>query len=238
MIAALLLAVLVAQAPPEQPAATPPPTIVNVQSKSRVCAALQESIGPSIAGLLQNDHTIVDGMFFLNKWGGDGGTLRAHMDMMHVETDVSGIVRNLSAVNQLLETREPADTPAPEAERIEGMKKALRNVAHEQLMTLNVLDGTLESSQMDEFMDNSSLPNFSSPSLTGGYHAPSIGRSFDAPSTGVTAKGDLDRPPLWSDLRAGDFFSLLKQSEDAAGVAVVAGSFGCTPVDHAVTLPK
>ena len=45
------------------------------------------------------------------------------MDMMHVENDVSGIVRNLSAVNRLLEKQEPADTPPAEAQRIEGMKK-------------------------------------------------------------------------------------------------------------------
>ena len=166
MGASFLLAVLFAQASPAPPASTPPPTIVNVQAKNRVCAAIQESIAPSIAGLLQNDHTIVDGVYFLNKWSGDGGTLRAHMDMMHVENDVSGIVRNLSAVNRLLETKEPADTPPAEAQRIEGMKKSLRDVARQQLMTLNVLDGTLETSQLNEFMDTSDLPNFAAP----GHH--------------------------------------------------------------------
>ena len=180
MGASLLLAVLIAQASPALPPSTPP-TIVNVQSKNRVCAAIQESIAPSIAGLLQNDHTIVDGVYFLNKWSGDGGTLRAHMDMMHVENDVSGIVRNLSAVNRLLESKEPADTPAAEAQRIEGMKKSLRDVARQQLMTLNVLDGTLETSQMNEFMDTSNLPNFAAPATTtAGFHATPLD-AFDGP---------------------------------------------------------
>jgi hypothetical protein len=231
MGAIILLAALIAQASPAQPSSTPPPTIVNVQSKNRVCAAIAESIAPSIAGLLQNDHTIVDGVYFLNKWSGDGGTLRAHMDMMHVENDVSGIVRNLSAVNHLLESKEPADTPPAEAQRIEGMKKSLRDVAYQQLMTLNLLDGTLESSQMAEFIDNSSLPNFAAPNMAG-FHA--------APPSAFAPSGQTGAPELhsWAQAQAGDFFSTLHQTEDAAAVAVVAGSGGCARIDHAVTLPK
>jgi hypothetical protein len=233
MGASFLLAVLIAQASPASPASTPPPTIVNVQAKNRVCAAIQESIAPSIAGLLQNDHTIVDGVYFLNKWSGDGGTLRAHMDMMHVENDVSGIVRNLSAVNRLLESTEPADTPAAEAQRIEGMKKSLRDVARQQLMTLNVLDGTLETSQMNEFMDTSNLPNFAAPdTTTAGFHAAPLD-ALDGPGKGASAGLHS-----WTAAQAGDFFSLLKQSEDAAAVAVVAGSVGCTRIDHSVAPPK
>ncbi len=232
MGASFLLAVLIAQASPALPASTPPPTIVNVESKNRVCASVQESIAPSIAGLLQNDRTIVDGVYFLNKWSGDGGTLRAHMDMMHVENDVSGIVRNLSAVNRLLESKEPADTPPAEAQRIEGMKKSLRDVARQQLMTLNVLDGTLETSQLNEFMDTSDLPNFAAPdTTTAGFHAAPLD-AFDSPGGGAPALHS------WAAAQAGDFFTLLKQSEDAAAVAVIAGSIGCTRIDRPVTPPK
>jgi hypothetical protein len=225
-----LLAVLIAQASPDR--ASPPPPIVNVQSTNRVCAAIQETTAPTIAGLLQNDRTIVNGLYNLNKWSGDGGTLRANADMQRVEIDVSDIVRNLSAVDRLLEAKEPADTPAPEAERIEGMKKSLRDVAYKQLMTLNVLDGTLESSQLAAFMDNSDLPNFSTPSTTAGFHA--------AMQDAFAAAGAGGQAPLhsWAAAQAADFFSELHQSEDAAAVAITVGAAGCARIDHAVAPPK
>ena len=231
MGASFLLAVLIAQASPALPPSTPPPTIVNVQSKNRVCSAIAESVGPSLAGLLQNDRSIVNGLYYLNKWSGDAGTLRAHMDMLHVENDVSDIVRNLAAINRLLEITELADTSPVDAQRIEGMKKSLRDVAYQQLMTLNVLDGTLESSQLNELMDVSDVPNFADPNAAGVHNEPTGG--FDFPRK--------DRPSLplaWDSAQASDFFSLLHRSEDAAAAVIVAGAAGCARIDHPSELPK
>jgi hypothetical protein len=196
-----------------------------VESKNRVCAAIAESIAPSIAGLLQNDHTIVDGIYQLNQGRG--------LYLLHVENDVSNIVRNLSAVDHLLQNTEPADTPPAQAQRIEAMKKSLRDVAYQQLMTLNLLDGTVESAQMAEFMDTSGLPDFAAPDESSGFSA----SQHDA----VDRSGREEVPGRghpWALAQAADFFPALRHTEDAAAAAVTSGAAGCKRIDHAVTLPK
>jgi len=219
MGASFLLAVLIAQASPAQPTttSTPPPTIVNVQSKNGVCVSLKDSISPSIGALLQNDHTIVDGMYQLNLLAGDGGTLRSKMDLLHLENDVSNIVRNLSAIDNLLQNTGTAETPPADAQTIETMKKSLRDVARGQLMTLNVLDGVLESNQMAEFADISNLPNFSVVNQEG--FGASLSDAVDRSS-----KEAVTAPRLWSRALARDFFPALKRSEVAASAAVIAGA--------------
>jgi len=228
MGAIILLAALIAQTSPAQQTSTPPPTIVNVQSKSRVCAALQQSIGPSIAGLMQNDRWIVEGMYEIDAMGHDSGTLREKMDELHLENDVSKIVRNLGAVDHLLKPAPDASASPDEVAKIEAMKKRLRDVVWGQLMTLNKLDGDLESSQLAGLLDAPTV-NFSDPMQQGmdeSRHDAIHRKMMLAASPGPSLPNGL-----------GDFFPALLRTENTASAEIVAGAAGCKPVDHRLELP-
>jgi hypothetical protein len=225
-----LLAVLLAQSTPA-PSASPssPPVIIRVQSKNSVCQSLEESIGPSIAGLIQNDGTIVDGMCQLRAMSADARTLRFHMDMLHLENDVSKIVRNLDAIDHLLVPATPPDATPDELLKIETMKKSLRDVARQQLMTLNTLDGILESRQLSQFLDSSALPNFSI-----------VDQEGSAESKHDATHRDLEVPakarPDPQAAGAGSFFPQLQLTETAASHAVVQGAAGCEPFHGSLRL--
>lgn len=209
----IVLAVLLAQA-------TPPPTIIDVRSKSRICSSFKERIAPSIDGLLLNDRTIVDGMFRIRAMGMDFRTLRFRMDMLHLENDVSSISRNLGEIDGLLAQAEPATATREELEKLEAMKKALRDVARQQLLTLNTLDGTLETTQMAQLKKdaplNLALPEYwdqneGREDAQHRSHALPVPHTTFVPSVGV-------------------YFPAVRQTEDVAAASILANAAGCDGV--------
>jgi hypothetical protein len=231
----LALGVLLAvTTPAAQP--TDPPTIIDVRSQSRVCTAIKERVGPSVAVLLQNDRTILDGVVAMQEMGVDAGTPRLQMDELHLENDVARIVRNLAAIDALLAQPERLDTKGEDARTIETMKEVLRAVAGQQLATLNALDGTLESAQADQFRDNSSIPDFANNEL---ISSASAGANLSTPvalsDTRMTADvGSTTPTPAPAAPRvepppktAGDFFPELARSEAQAGRIVATVAAGC-----------
>jgi hypothetical protein len=233
---ALALGVLLAATTPAvQP--TDPPTIIDVRSQGHVCTAIKERVGPSVAALLQNDRTILDGLLAMQRMGVDAGTPQVEMDELHLENDVSRIVRNLAAIDALLTQPEPPETKPEDSRKIETMKEGLRAVAGQQLATLNVLDGTLESAQADRFRDNSSIPNFANNEL---ISSASAGSNFNTPvalsdtrmSADVASGTPSPKPAAPrvgpSPKTAADFFPALGRSEAQAGRTVASAAAGCT----------
>lgn len=234
MFSPVLLVVLLAQASPApiagKPEPTAPPVIIDVHSKSSICTALEHSIGPSVAGLMQNDYTIMHGLSVLGLV--DAGDKTLHFGMNHfdinnlkLENDVSSIVRNLGAVDHLLQPTS-ADPNSISAEKIETMKKALRDVAHAQSMTLNLLDGALETRQLGEMMNFSDIPNFA---LSDGETGPaSMHQAFNNPGAPT--------PPPARPVSPDDFFPILRKTEANANQVIVATAGDCTPVNHPLSV--
>jgi hypothetical protein len=223
-----------AQAPVEVAQAAPPPTIVNVRATGRYCEVLQKSIGPGILGLMQNDRTIFFGMFELRAMQQDGGTLRLKMDEMRLETDVSNITRNLAAIDHVLAAPEPPELSAEESRKAEGMKSALRTVARQQLLSLNTLDGTLESTQANAFANGDDMQNFAFPMQIDKNESTheAVQRNPDPGAVATVS----DRNAVTMAPGAGDFFPDLRHAEDQAAQAVIAGAKGCKPVNGALKL--
>lgn len=144
-------------AAPAGPAAQPSPApslkqIIEVRSRSPLCTELREKIGPALAGLLQNDVATARGVQELNAMQHDAGEGWFGMDQLHLENDISAIVRNLDVVDRLLadepsEGRNPDDTKA-----IAEMKAKLRAVADSQRAVLNIYNGTLQTDQLHEML--------------------------------------------------------------------------------------
>ena len=233
VVGLMLSVIVVSQAGRAQTAAAPqataPPVIIDVRSKSRLCTVLERSIGPSIAGLMQNDYTIMHGLSVLHLASSGDKTLHAGMDMddVKLEGDVSSIVRNLAKIDHLLQPA-PADADPANAEKIETMKKSLRDVAYAQLMTLNLLDGALDTRQLLGMMDLSDIPNFSLPDGDVGSASP--GQAFANPGTATP------NPRFPRSLKPGDFFPKLRESEARANQIIVADAASCMPVNHALSV--
>jgi hypothetical protein len=155
MLAALVLTALAAQTP--APAESPLKEIIRVTSRP-LCTAIRDRIGPSVAALLENDDAIANGTHYVFEMGRDEGHPWMQMDKLHLENDISKIVRNLEAIDRLLRT-ESSDAAADGSDHatVDDLKSKLRKVADSQRSELNVLDGTLESEEMAELM-NSDLP--------------------------------------------------------------------------------
>jgi hypothetical protein len=185
MFAGLLLMVLVAVDPEPSPQPSPLKEIIRVQS-SPLCTALRDHIAPSVAALLQNDEWIVRGTRELAAMDRDAGSGYKQMDELHLELDVTRIVRNLDAAYALIEVATPAVAEAEGADRdaIENLKNRLRAVADSQRDELNVLDGVLESEQMRELMDASDP--------LGGTLAPGIASNQRLPSAAAPSKDSED----------------------------------------------
>ncbi len=236
MLASIFLTILVAQAEPmtTPPAsqATAPPTIIEVHSKNRLCSALEHSIGPSIAGLMQDDSAIMHGLSMLGVVKSHNRALSMDIADVGLENDVSAIVRNLGMVDHLLQPSSPDIDPAY-AETIETMKKALRDVAQAQLMSLNLLDGALETRQLGEMWNLSDIPNFALPE---GTHAAMDTALKHAPD-GVAEPGPKF-PAVSRLLMPGDLFPEIRQSEDRANHIIVATAASCTPVNHPLSVEK
>lgn len=141
--------------PTPAPAASPLKEIIQVTAKP-LCTAIRERIGPSVAALLENDDAIAQGAHFVFEMGRDEGRPWMQMDKLHLENDISKVVRNLEAIDTILDAK-PADANGNDADTIEQLQRKLRAIADTQRAELNVLDGTLESEQMFELM-NSDLP--------------------------------------------------------------------------------
>lgn len=155
MFVAVVLAALAA-AP--APSASPLKEIIRVTGRP-LCSALKDRIGPSVAALLENDAVAGDGTQQIYQMGRDAGRPWMQIDKLHLENDISRIVRNLDTVDRLLRAAN-ADAAANEGadrDTIEKLAAKLRAVADAQRAQLNTLDGTLESEQMAELM-NTDLP--------------------------------------------------------------------------------
>ncbi len=137
------------------PAASPLKEIIRVTAKP-LCTAIRERVGPSVAALLENDDAIAQGTHFIFEMGRDEGRPWMQMDKLHLENDISKIVRNLEVVDNILDAKQ-TDANGNDRDTIEQLQKQLRAVADTQRAELNVLDGTLESEEMAELM-NSDLP--------------------------------------------------------------------------------
>jgi hypothetical protein len=162
LLFAILSTLLVMQTP--EPAASPPKEIIRVTSRP-LCSAIRDRIGPSVAALLENDAFAGDGMHYIFEMGRDEGRPWMQIDKLHLENDISKIIRNLEVIDGLLRS-EAADEAADGSDHtaIERLKAKLRQVAHAQRAGLNVLDGTLESESMGELM-SSDLPSSLTSSL-------------------------------------------------------------------------
>lgn len=229
MLASLFFTILVAQAvPTTAPQGTAPPVIIDVHSKNSLCSALEHDIGPSVAGLMQNDSAIMHGLSTLGIVKGHDRSLGVDIKNLRLEYDVSSIVRNLGKVDQLLQPSPPHPHVDPsEAEKIETMKKALRDVARAQLMSLNLLDGALETRQLGQMMDLSDIPNF-----VEDYAPASMNAALaHAPDSVATAASNPDASHA---VTPSDFFPDIRRSEDRANRIIVATAASCAPVNHAL----
>lgn len=153
MLLAVVLLGLAVQTP--APAASPLKEIIRVTAKP-LCTAIRERIGPSVAALLENDDAIAQGTHFIFEMGRDEGRPWMQMDKLHLENDISKLVRNLEVVDSILDAKQ-TDANGSDRYTIEQLQRRLRAIADTQRAELNVLDGTLESEQMAELM-NSDLP--------------------------------------------------------------------------------
>jgi hypothetical protein len=147
MVDALLLAMLLAQATPApHPEASPLKEITHVTARPP-CTAMHDAIGPSVAALMENDVMLTQGIKVLQR--------RAHLDRLgpfmgglHVENDVSKVVRNLDAISALLkESPDAAQTEDSDRNSIESLEQKIRLIADAEHAELNVLDGTVQASQ-------------------------------------------------------------------------------------------
>jgi hypothetical protein len=182
MGALLALALMLSQASPG-PSATAPPVIIEVHSRGSVCAALKARIGPSVAALLQNDAALWDGIVSMRKMGSDANTRWGAIDRLHLENDISKVIHNMDAIQGLLSAPEPPDIDNDDARRIETMEAALTAVANEQIRMVNVLHGTLATSQANDAQQGGSGSGMS-------YGAQSDGiPDFAHPSTGEQTHG-------------------------------------------------
>ena len=214
--------------------ATEPPTIVEVHSQSRVCSAIEERVGPSVAALLQNDRTILDGLAEMRRMGMDAGTLQQQMDELHLENDVSRIVRNLAAIDALLAQPESPEVKGDDAQKIQAMKESLRAVAGLQRATLNDLDGSLESAQAAQFTDMAAIPKFANvdqiqqASANGNFHVPVTRADKRVARTEPLAPGpDVSPSPPPPPRSVADFYPALARSEAGAGHIVSVAATGC-----------
>ncbi|HKU80817.1 MAG TPA: hypothetical protein VJP76_01510 [Candidatus Tumulicola sp.] len=155
MFVAVVLAALAA-AP--APTASPLKEIIRVTGRP-LCTALKDRIGPSVAALLENDVAAGDGTRRIYEMGRDAGRPWMQIDKLHLENDISQIVRNLDTVDHLLRTQDAqaAANEGADHDVIAELSAKLRSVADAQRAELNTLDGTLESEEMAELM-NSDLP--------------------------------------------------------------------------------
>ena len=237
MGASFALILILAQAAPAQPSA--PPVIIQVKSKSTVCAAIKDQIGPVVSALLQNDHVIVHGVVSMQQMFGDVGRPWMQIDKLHLENDVSKIVRNLQATSDLLNRPDPAGTGPADAAAIAAMKSQLRKVAGEQLATLNTLDGTLETQQMNQLMGSNDVPNIAGSdtvnSNAAAYGAESVNPKDVAVSEQISMRtpSNVADAPIVRYARAS--FPALRLAEAQAAEAIVPVATSC---DRLVAPPK
>jgi hypothetical protein len=145
-------------APVAAPSPSPLKEIIRVKS-SALCSAIHDRIGPSVALLLQNDRSIRGGSQVLFDMGRDTGQSWMQIDKLYLENDVSKIVRNLDAIDDLLNPSAAgaSDAVGKDDATIRGLKSDLQAVAGAQRDELNVLDGTLETEAMDELESPTSV---------------------------------------------------------------------------------
>ncbi len=147
---AMLLVVLVAQATPA-PQASPLKEITHVTTRP-LCAAMHDAIGPTVAALTENDASLAEGVKVLERRA-QLDRLGPLMGTLHVENDVSKIVRNLDAIQALL--KDP-----PDAAKIEGrdhdsivlLKQKIRLITAAEESEIDLLDGTVRATQTYDLM--------------------------------------------------------------------------------------
>jgi hypothetical protein len=155
MLDVITFAALVAQvaAPSPGPQASPLKEITHVTARS-LCAALHDRIGPSIMALMQNDAAIEDGEKVLeDRTRLSNGRM---LGSLHLENDVSAIIRNLDEIDDLLrDAPDAATNEGSDHAAIEQLKSQLGAAEGAQRAELNVLDGASETQQLSRmFNDN------------------------------------------------------------------------------------
>lgn len=224
MLAILALTALAAQTP--APAASPLKEIIRVTSRP-LCTAIRDRIGPSVAALLENDGAIANGTHYVFEMGRDEGRPWMQMDKLHLENDISKIVRNLEAIDLLLRTESSdAATDGSDRATVESLKTNLRKVADSQRAELNVLDGTLESEEMAELM-NSDLPSSltSSGFELGNLRGNEISSDTATATTTLPSPGASTSPEFVPQSRAANIASaatVLPQNQDPDSLNVYA----------------
>jgi hypothetical protein len=144
------------------------------ENVSPLCTALRENIGHSIQAVLANDQAIIatrpllvamsksymsSSVVSQNGWGNlhtvrtiDHDTSAMDLDMERLERIIGAMTHNLQLVEQQLNdpNRFPKIAKTDADRKALELKAQLEQVAAQQKQTLNVLDGLLDTRNMDE----------------------------------------------------------------------------------------
>jgi hypothetical protein len=139
---------------PARPSPQPSPLkqIIDVKSRS-LCTALRDNVAVSLAGLISNDSNIDIGRKAMMKMGGDEvkGSTAGKMDALVGENVVGSIVHNLVLIDQKLNDPErfPANPKTDDDRLALQVKAQLQAIEDAQKLQLNVLNGTVETVNMN-----------------------------------------------------------------------------------------
>jgi hypothetical protein len=147
MIGVLLLAALLAQSSASpQPEASPLKEITHVTARP-LCTVIHDTIGPSVAALMENDESLTQGIKVLQRRA-QLDRLGPLMGTLHIENDVSRVVHNLNAIDSLLkDSPDAAKNEGSDHDSIELLKQKIRLVTAAEQSELNLLDGTVQADQ-------------------------------------------------------------------------------------------
>jgi hypothetical protein len=181
MTGAFVLAILLS-APAPAPA-TPPPQIIEVRSRA-LCTTLRENVRIALAGLMKNDAVIEAGGKAYRKMAADQMAQAkgsVGMDRLFVENAVGAIVHNLAEIDALLDDprRFPIAAASTDTRNAVAMKAQLQAIADQQKRTLNVLNGVLETDNLQDMQSFGDLD----------VAPPSVGPATDGPVGNAPATG-------------------------------------------------
>lgn len=152
------------------PTLSAPPQIIEVHSQSTLCTTLQQTVGPALTGLMQNDEVIDAGQRVVKKLTHDDAAA-AGMDRLQLENASLALVHNLAVIDGLLADAKkfPANPHTDDERTAAQIKVDLQSVVSSQKQKLNEIYGMMDTYELASMRNT--FPRFN----------PTVGPTADDP---------------------------------------------------------
>jgi hypothetical protein len=148
-----VLVMLLAVAFPPIPKASPP--IIVTTKTSVLCNAVRTILAPAVLGLIDQDFMIDRGRDIVHdmaKMHDAGAEAWVEMDTMRLSDVVDGVAQNNIKVHRLLGKLAEVSLKDPlEQSELASLRSRLLTIADEQAESLNLLSGTAQTEELNEF---------------------------------------------------------------------------------------